>query len=402
MRWSFRRNASHALAALLLAPIGCTLSADLDSLTSGGGTTPNESGDGGRQPDSGPDCSPNTCIQTEGSPSGQAEDESDDTNSTSDTGRPNVTRPNTSDTNGAEATSEAEATSSSGPSSLGPTPFGTDPVSTSEPNDSEVDDTDGDDIDSDDTDDDDTNAQTSSAPTATAPGDSTGTTSSSGPTDDTDGTANLIHRYQFTDVATAIVDEVGDADGSVVGTATQGDGRLVFDGATYVELPTNTLSGRENVTLEVWFTSYQTRSWERIFDIGQSSEGDGESYLFLTPQSTASNRTMRVTFRADGEAEVTVDSVLATADNLETHVAVVFDGSENEIRFYHNGELSAFGTTEGSLQDVDVANVWLGRSLFDGDPLLEGDINELRIYDGTLGADYVRQSFEAGPDVLVP
>jgi hypothetical protein len=366
--WFLRRNASHALAALLLAPIGCTLSADLDSLTSGGGTITSDMTDSDAQPDFDAACAFEACIQEpDSSHSGQAEDESDASDSTSNKGRTDTTRPHTSDGSNHEATSETEATSSPIPSSLGPTPSNT--------------------------------GQSSSGPTTSSPSDSTGATTSSGPTDDTDGVANLIHRYRFTDV---ILDDVGDADGSVVGTATQGDGRLEFDGETYVELPTSTLSGRENVTLEVWFTSYHTRSWERVFDIGQSNEGDGETYLFLTPQSTATNRTMRVTFRADGEAEVTVDSVLGTSNNLETHVAVVFDGSEKEIRLYHNGELSASSTTEGSLQEVDVANVWLGRSLFDGDPLFEGDINEFRIYDGTLGADYVRQSFEAGPDELVP
>lgn len=392
MRWPLHGYASHALAALLLGATGCTLSADLDSLTSGGGAAPELGADGGDLSDGGSACSSKPCAREPGaSPSDNTDHtpDVDDDGRTSTTAQTNATAEDTSGPRERDTSSEAsESSSPIPPSSQGPTPFET--GAPSGPSGEQSDDeTDG-------------QGDSSDSPNPTAAVTSTGANSSSGSIDDTDGTANLVHRYRFTDVATAIVDDVGDADGSVVGTAKQAEGRLEFDGETYVELPTDVLSGRENVTLEVWFTSYNTRTWERIFDIGQSSDGAGDSYLFFTSQASNANRTMRVTFRADGEAEVTVDSVLATSDNLETHVAVVFDGSENAVRLYHDGELSASATTEGSLQDVDVAKVWLGRSLFDGDPLFEGDINELRIYDGTLGAERVRRSFEAGPDVILP
>lgn len=389
MRSVARSSASHALAAVLLTTTGCTLSADLDSLTSGGGAmSTNDAGQLGDAPpderttshdppDGGVHCSPGDCAPAPSNSRPESSTDAPNVDASTRTPTPDETgsgESRTSDTRRPDAPDGDTSSETMRPTSA------PDPAATTSSDGAEA-----------------TNDSTDSsdALSATSP-------SNSAPMDDTDGSAILVHRYQFTDVTTAIVDDIGDADGVVVGAATGGDGRLEFDGETYVELPPDVVAGRQDVTLEVWFTSYHTRSWERVFDIGQSDDGDGQSYLFLTPQSTAASRTMRVTFRAEGEAEVTVDSELSTSDDLETHVAVVFDASGNEIRLYHNGELSAWRATEGSLQDVDVAKVWLGRSLFDGDPLFEGNINELRIYDGTLGASYVRESFQAGPDALAP
>jgi arabinan endo-1,5-alpha-L-arabinosidase len=365
-----------ALLGLLCASTGCSLTADLDSLMSGSGAPEVEgsSADAGSwelESGVGDECHVDSCNTT---PSATTNAENPDRNSTA----------------AHDAASATPSAGDAGPptDTQSPAPFGGDS-------------TDGDAA----------HDATSAPRGAASRGESTSTleeTTSSADIDTCTGNsscafeAELLHRYSFANVTTSIADAVGDADGAVVGTATENAGSFVFDGETYIELPTEVLSGRENVTIEVWFTSYTTRNWERIFDAGESEDGSGESYLFLTSQSASANGTMRVTFRPDGETETSVNSAEATSDNLPTHVAVVFDGSENELRLYHDGELSASGTTQGSLQDVNVANVWLGRSLFEGDPLFEGELDELRIYDGVLSAAHVKASFDAGPDAPAP
>src|SRR5690606_24339104 len=144
---------------------------------------------------------------------------------------------------------------------------------------------------------------------------------------------------------------------TVVGRARSRNGSFVFDGDTYITLPTVVLDSRANVTLEAWFTSYRTRTWERIFDAGESENGAGKSYLFFTPQTPSSSGTMRLTFRAAGEGEVTLDSAAAATDDVEIHVAAVVDANSGSIRLYHNGQLSASRTAQHSLLDVNVANV---------------------------------------------
>ncbi len=227
------------------------------------------------------------------------------------------------------------------------------------------------------------------------------TSESTSPQNEPAGAA-LIHRYSFSDLATLVSDLVGDADGTVIGTASENEGSMVLSGGTYVELPTRVVDGLESVTVEVWFTSYGTRNWERVFDMGETEDDSPRSYLFLTSQTPSANGTMRATFRPLGESEVSANSAAPTSDDVKTHVAVVFDAANDQMSLYHDGELSAAVANAYSLLDMNVSSVWLGRSLFEGDPAFEGEFDELRIYDGALSSDRVRQSFEAGPDMVTP
>lgn len=215
-------------------------------------------------------------------------------------------------------------------------------------------------------------------------------------------TASLLHRYSFDDTGAGLEDSVGGADGTAVGEVTQSGGRLVVSGDGYGELPPEIMAGLTDMTIEVWFTSYQTRSWERVFDFGETENGSGKSYLFFTSQVPSANGTMRVSVRPFGETELTVNTAEDTADDLETHIAVVFDDTNDEIRIYHDGQLSGSVTTNTSLSEINFQHCWLGRSMFTSDPLFEGDFDEVRIYGAAVDADYVARSFAAGPNTVVP
>lgn len=386
MAWAYDSRAAGALLALLLTSPGCSLSADLESLTSGNGKTDDRSTDGGSQMDGGGECSRDSCSN--GKPPSMSTPEVGASNAGSTTtgsiggssdsepsnAEPSSAGPNNSEasTGGADTSTLSEPQSSPSTEGFAPSDGGSDP---SGPTSSST-----------------ASSTTSSTGAATSEETCAGGSECSAP--------GLVHRYSFAQAEASIEDSVGNANGTVVGNAVFAAGSFVFDGSSYVELPPEVLAARENVTIEAWFTSYNTRNWERIFDAGEADDGSGDTYLFLTSQTPSANGTMRVTFRADGETEVVVNSEQPTADDLATHVAVVFDGSENQLRLYHNGELSASGTTQGSLQDVNVSSVWLGRSLFDSDPLFEGELSEFRIYDETLSDSRIRANYEAGPDTL--
>ncbi len=214
--------------------------------------------------------------------------------------------------------------------------------------------------------------------------------------------AALIHRYSFTDIETSIMDSVGSAHGSPVGEVAQGDGRMIVLQDGYGELPNDVLEGLTDVTIEIWFTSYRTRSWERVFDFGETENGSGKSYLFFTSQVPAASGTMRFAVRPTGETERVVNTADDTANDVETHIAVIFDDSNDELRIYMNGQLSGSASNDSSLNQITFLHSWLGRSMFSGDPQFEGDYNELRIYDGAVDAARLERSYEAGPDVIVP
>lgn len=373
--WS-RRGSLRAVAAFaILATASCSLTSDLDSLTSGSGA-PRK---GGSDADGGDDVfdSDGDATFDAQSPSGQSE--------TSPTAAPD--KPDN-----LQQTTASEHSSAELPQGTVETPVGSGETSLETSTEREQ-----------------TDASNPPQPTASA-SDAHGSTTPPQPSRPQDASAcnerectapALVHRFSFSDIP-AISDSVGGADGTVVGLARATNGSFVFDGDTYITLPTRVLDKRASATLEAWFTSYRTRAWERIFDAGESQNGSGRSYLFFTPQTPSATGTMRLTFRAIGQAEVTVDSAKAATDDVEVHVAVVVDAAASRIHLYHNGQLSASGTTQHSLLDVNVANVWLGRSLFSGDPLFEGELNELRIYDGALSDADVAASFEAGPDAVLP
>ena len=58
----------------------------------------------------------------------------------------------------------------------------------------------------------------------------------------------------------------------------------------YVDLPNHLVSSLTNATFEAWLTWHGGKVWQRVFDFGTSSEGEGAggngvSYLFLTVSS---------------------------------------------------------------------------------------------------------------------
>jgi hypothetical protein len=210
----------------------------------------------------------------------------------------------------------------------------------------------------------------------------------------------LIHRYSFTDISAGIVDEVGRAHGVIVGKAVQGEGRMILDAATYGELPNTVLDGLKDFTLEVWFTTYRARVWERIFDFGEAANGNGKTYLFFTSQVPGASGTMRFAVRPTGGTERVLDTALDPVANVETHIAVVFDDTNNQMLVYHDGELSRSAANNTSLSQINIVHSWLGRSMFSSDPGFEGEFNEFRIYDAALDATEIRRSYNAGPDYL--
>lgn len=222
--------------------------------------------------------------------------------------------------------------------------------------------------------------------------------------------ARLIHRYSFSEDAgsTVIEDSIGDADGELRGTGgTLGGGQLRLDGTdAYVNLPNGIISALEDATFEVWVTPRMLRTWERIFDFGNNSNGEdqqgtGTTFLYLSPQ--------------DNIPAVRVGYVTGVVPNLdfnnnppsvlpqgeESHVALVINDTLNVAHLYINGRRVASAENQHHLADLDDVNNWLGRSNWP-DPFFTGDFNEFRIYEGALTDAQVAATFAAGPDTVPP
>jgi hypothetical protein len=213
--------------------------------------------------------------------------------------------------------------------------------------------------------------------------------------------ADMINRYSFNDGDTAAVDSIGGKDGTLTNTAKISGNKLVLDGSSAVNLPSDVLpSSLQSVTIEAWFQDNSTAdNWCRLFDFGETNGGDGGQGLFCVPRQYG---TTRFTVATNGTpswstGENTVSGPIHPG--LETHVACVWDGPAKEIKIYINGHLEGTLATTMNLAAAARENAFLGDSSYPGDPYFNGSINEFRIYDTALTDEEVTESFNAGPDI---
>jgi hypothetical protein len=215
----------------------------------------------------------------------------------------------------------------------------------------------------------------------------------------------LIHRYNFAQAGTSARDARGSADATIVG-ASAAQGKVTFDGSAdaYVDLPNGIISALQDASFEVWLEWGGGTVWQRILDFGISDKGEGNqglyppSYLYLTPSDGQSGNALRAAFTSNGIGnEVSVRASKPLAVGSLQHVVLVVDDSNDELRLYLNGALSAMNGFTGKLSGLNDANNWLGRSNFLDGPL-NASIEEFRVYDVALDAALVEASYGFGPN----
>lgn len=217
--------------------------------------------------------------------------------------------------------------------------------------------------------------------------------------------AALVHRYAFDQKGTSASDTSGDADAVIVGTSAA-QGKVTFDGSTdaYVDLPNGMISALGDASFETWLEWGGGSVWQRIFDFGISDKGEGNqgfsppTYLCLTPSDGKTGNALLAAFTSNGISnETVVRTSKPLAIGSQQHIVLVIDDSNDELRLYLNGALSAMNGFTGHLASLNDVNNWLGRSNF-VDPPLKGSIEEFRVYDVALDASLVAASNGFGPN----
>lgn len=153
---------------------------------------------------------------------------------------------------------------------------------------------------------------------------------------------------------------------------------LVLDGSNYAQLPYS-IGNMPAMTFCSWVYWNGGNNWQRIFDFGTGED----SYLFLTP-SDGSN--MKFEIKANG----TTQNLTASKLGMEawTHVAVTI--ARNNVKIYVDGTQVASSTTI-TLTPADVAGIcnFLGRSQFVADPMLNANLDDVRIYNYVLSQNEI-------------
>ena len=219
-----------------------------------------------------------------------------------------------------------------------------------------------------------------------------------------------VHRYSFDATGTDEVrDSIGGRSGVLVGAryGTDADaGSVVFAGeqlGEYVDLPSHMLWGLRDATLESWVKWRGGGRWQRVFDFGEDETGvrgqqgtSPRSYLFL-----AFKPEPRVAFKKPSSTEeIFADTGVPMVTDVQTHLAVVVDDTNQSLALYVDGRLGAIVDFPDSLSDIYDTSAWLGQSLYRIDAEFGGSMAEFRIYDTALSADQLLDTYLAGPNAL--
>jgi hypothetical protein len=249
------------------------------------------------------------------------------------------------------------------------------------------------------------------------------------------GAPTLIHEYKFNETSgTTASDSVpGNSptwDGTLVGGATLGGGQVTLDGSSgYVQLPAGILTGVNEVTIEAW-ASFGTpiNTWANLYAFGNTDgSGAGENYITFQPHTGGPTTSMNFGIGDPGNAAET-DVVLGnTLDGMtEVQIVAVYHPMAGDNLLYTNGvfvgDLTGTGfnnlfnnlmdpvafagptfsnqTVLASTLGADPLN-YIGHSLYNADPTLNGSIDEFRIYSGPLTPAQVAADYALGPNQLL-
>lgn len=225
------------------------------------------------------------------------------------------------------------------------------------------------------------------------------------------GTENLTHLYTFND-GTA-TDLVGGVDGVLEG-ATVSNGQVSL-GAGYVALSGKdiAINTYQEITVEAWFSvdAASNTGFHTLIAFGSSvdfnNNGIGTSYLQIQPMRGDDNVLTAVSCQNttnpwSTETGVATPESAVSDGNLHHVVSICTDTSV--IMYVDNvmiGESKFADVTDyvNAISNISNDTVFFGKSVYIGDPLFTGMLDEVKIYDKALSTDEVAYNFEKGPQL---
>ncbi len=217
--------------------------------------------------------------------------------------------------------------------------------------------------------------------------------------------AGMLHRYSFTDGDSTVVDSVGGANGTLQGGAVISSNAVQLDGNNdYVNLPGNLITGFTSVTFEAWFSHSSNGTWTRVLDFGDTnpSTDNGRDYIFFTSEGGSSQARLVISDADPGYSNEEIASTSVISYDVPVYIACVYDGENDTMSLYVDGGLADSIAVSIPLSSIDNIYSYLGRSLYNPDPYLEGSIDEFRIYDEALEESVIAQHYLDGPDAIGP
>jgi hypothetical protein len=187
-----------------------------------------------------------------------------------------------------------------------------------------------------------------------------------------------------------------EAVGSPVFVAGKYGSALDFSGTNqYAKLPATLMASVTNFTIAAWVNWDGGNAWQRIFDFGN----DTTEYMFLTPSSGGGTLRFAITTNSYGAEQFLETSPLPIGQ--WRHVTVTRSG--NTAKLYTNGVLAASAAVTIAPADFNPVLNYFGASQFSSDPLFNGRLDELFIYNYALSnAEIVKLAANQPPPPVVP
>jgi hypothetical protein len=215
----------------------------------------------------------------------------------------------------------------------------------------------------------------------------------------------LVHRYSFSETSgTTVADSVGGSawNGTLPNGGTLGGGQaqLLASGSQYVKLPSGILSNYTALTIEAWVT-FPTALPNNcfFFGFGNISGNSGSSYIFCQPKSGRIAITP-TNYSAEQNTAPNPSGNWSSKTNL--HVTAVFNPAQGQLALYTSGTLVAQSTSVTTpLSAINNLFSYIGRSFYSGDPYIDCNLNEFRIYNGAFNASDIAATQSLGPDQVI-
>ena len=206
-----------------------------------------------------------------------------------------------------------------------------------------------------------------------------------------DVTTGLVSQYSF---ESNTDDGSGNGfDGTPFGELGYGEGQcgqaVELDGIDdYVQIPGQPLG---DWTVSAWFRETRdTGTWQRVWDFGNRFGSTGVFFL-ATNHGRRSSQIGIGMHETGGVLRFDTGSGIVPVVGTWYHVAVTFEKGGEGLRLYVNGSLAGSEPYDGqSFDDFGNETWFLGKSNYN-DPLMEGLIDEVRIYDRVLDAAEIEE-----------
>ncbi len=201
-------------------------------------------------------------------------------------------------------------------------------------------------------------------------------------------TGKMVGSYTFENTSSLGTDSTGSVGNATInGCTSYSDSSrgnvLAFDGSDdYVQLPAAATKNYTGYTIMMWFKATDNQTWNRLFDLGDSTD----KYMFLTLQSSANGLRFAQTVNGNS-AEAIIDGSAITT-NTWNHVAVTVSAKTKKATLYLNGK--KVGTTVMTAYPSSYAgnNNYLGKSQWP-DPYFKGYMDNVYIFNYALSSSEI-------------